>query len=334
MLEPLTQSLANSGTAMVSILIPAFNAGPWIRQCVDSALAQTYPVKEVLIVDDGSTDDTLDILHSYGTRVRVMDGPHAGGNFARNRLLELASGEWLQYLDADDYLLPHKVASQMRRVTDTPDLDMVYSPVILREEKAGTEKVLAMNDDTDLPLHYIRWSGLNTNGFLWRRSSLLTVGGWKNDQPTCQEHELLLRLMEAGQHNFSLVNRPGAVYRINHTTSVSSKNPLQTLQLQMDLLDRLQEYLTRHKLLTRRHRKAFYSKRLQAARAVWKADPVLAKKLAAHARSTGTWWISSSPALPLPYQLVARIFGFGASERLAAFKRSMAVPESGNAGNT
>ena len=319
---------------MVSILIPAFNAGPWIRQCVDSALAQTYPVKEVLIVDDGSTDDTLEILRSYGTRVRVIDGPHAGGNFARNRLLELASGEWLQYLDADDYLLPHKITAQMLRVTETPNLDMVYSPVILREENAGTEKLLAMNDDADLSLHYIRWSGLNTNGFLWRRSSLLKVGGWKNDQPACQEHELVLRLIEADQQRFSLVNLPGAVYRTNHATSVSSRNPLRTLQLQMDLLDRLQEYLTRHRLLTHRHCKAFYSRRLQAARAVWTTDTVLAKKLATHAKSTGTWWILSSPALPLHYQLIAHVFGFGASERLADLKRSIAIPESGNAGNT
>src|ERR1700712_4546869 len=100
---PPIQSPASSNPAMVSILIPAFNAGPWIRQCVDSALEQTYPAKEVLVVDDGSTDDTLDVLHSYGTRVQVVTGQHAGGNAARNKLLNLAKGEWLQYLDADDY---------------------------------------------------------------------------------------------------------------------------------------------------------------------------------------------------------------------------------------
>lgn len=325
---------------MVSILIPALNAGQWIRQSIDSALAQTYPRVEVLVVDDGSTDDTLDILRSYGTRIRVFAGPHAGGNPARNRLLELASGEWLQYLDADDYLLPHKISSQMQHVKDHPDLDMVYSPVILREEETGSEKVLAMDENSDLSLHYIRWHVLNTNGFLWRRSSLLTVGGWKNNQPACQEHELLLRLIEAGWQRFSLVNRPGAVYRTNHTKSLSRKNPLGTLQIQMDLLDRLQEYLTRKQLLTPRHCKAFYSKRLQAARAVWKTDPVWADKLAFHARSTGTWWVSSSPALPFLFQLATRFVGFGTSERLAALKRSIAtkrsipIPDSSNAGHS
>ncbi|MCU1260510.1 MAG: glycosyl transferase, family 2, partial [Bryobacterales bacterium] len=197
---------------MVSILVPAYNAGPWIRQCLDSALAQTYSATEVIVVDDGSTDGTAEAVRSYGNRVRFIESPHEGGNAARNKLLELARGEWLQYLDADDYLLPHKVADQMKRVEQNLDLDIVYSPVILRDEGNGSERLLAMSATADLPLHYIRWSALNTNGFLWRRSSVSEVGGWKLDQAACQEHELLFRMMEAGKR-FSLVNQPGAVYR-------------------------------------------------------------------------------------------------------------------------
>ena len=318
---------------MVSILIPAFNAGPWIGQCLESALAQTYANTEILVVDDGSTDDTLQIVQSFGSRVRVIPGAHAGGNAARNRLLELASGEWLQYLDADDYLLPGKIAAQMECVAKNPDLDLIYSPVILREEATGSERLLEMSEQADLPLHFIRWGQLNTNGFLWRRASVLQAGGWKEDQPACQEHELLLRMMEAG-HRFQLVNRPGAVYRFHHAPSVSRKNPLRTVQLQAGLLSRLEEHLKRQKALTPEHRKALYITRMQAARTAWKTDPALAKTLAAQAKSTGAWWVSSSPALPLNFQILTRFVGFEATERLAARRRPMAGTEPSNAGHS
>lgn len=308
---------------MVSILIPAFNAGPWIRQCVESALAQTYSAKEVIVADDGSTDDTLETLRAFGGRIRIVKGDHAGGNAARNRLLEIAAGEWLQYLDADDYLLPGKIAAQMRRANEIPDLDIVYSPVILRDENNGSERLLAMSEAADLPLHYIRWGALNTNGFLWRRTAVIDAGGWKPDQAACQEHELLLRTIEAGCR-FSLVNEPGAIYRFHREASVSRKNPLRTVQLQMELLDRMQEYLKRRGELTPLHRKALYAVRMQAARTAWPTDPALAVKLASKARSTGTWWVSSSDALPLSFQIMERVMGFGATERLAAMRRPVA----------
>src|SRR5678815_984429 len=98
---------------LVSILIPCYNAERWIRQCIESALDQTYPNKEVIVVDDGSKDASLEVIKSFGDRIRWETGPNRGGNAARNRLLQLAKGEWLQYLDADDYLLPEKISRQM-----------------------------------------------------------------------------------------------------------------------------------------------------------------------------------------------------------------------------
>src|SRR5438309_6069595 len=97
---------------LVSILIPCRNAERWVGQAIESALGQTWPEKEVIVVDDGSTDSSLSIIKSFGDRIRWETGPNRGGNAARNRLLELASGDWLQYLDADDYLLSDKVARQ------------------------------------------------------------------------------------------------------------------------------------------------------------------------------------------------------------------------------
>lgn len=125
---------------LVSILIPCFNAEPWIGECIESALAQTWPEKEVIVVDDGSTDGSLDIVRRFGDRIRWESGLNRGGNAARNRLFELARGEWLQYLDADDYLKPAKVQRQAEFAALHPDCEIIINPVIL-ERQEGNHRV-------------------------------------------------------------------------------------------------------------------------------------------------------------------------------------------------
>jgi glycosyltransferase involved in cell wall biosynthesis len=100
---------------VVSILIPAYNAERWLAQAIRSALAQTWPAKEVIVVDDGSTDDTLEVAKAFeGRGVIVVTQRNAGAAAARNRALSLAQGTYLQWLDADDLLSPNKVARQMQ----------------------------------------------------------------------------------------------------------------------------------------------------------------------------------------------------------------------------
>src|SRR6516162_5899582 len=112
----------------VSILIPCYNAERWIAHAIDSALAQTWNEKEVIVVDDGSTDSSLDVIRGFKDRIRWETGSHRGGGAARNRLLELAYGQWIQYLDADDYLLPNKIAHQMGFIAANMGLDVVFGP--------------------------------------------------------------------------------------------------------------------------------------------------------------------------------------------------------------
>src|SRR5436309_11836996 len=101
---------------LVSILIPCYNAEPWITQCIESALQQSYPHKEVIVIDDGSTDRSAQAIERFGNAVAFHRLAHCGGNAVRNELTRRARGEWLQYLDADDFLLPDKVTAQLRDV--------------------------------------------------------------------------------------------------------------------------------------------------------------------------------------------------------------------------
>jgi glycosyltransferase involved in cell wall biosynthesis len=104
---------------LVSIIIPAYNSGPWIADTVRSAVSQTWPNKEIIIVDDGSTDDTLSIAKSFESRnVRVLEQANSGACRARNRGLEECQGDFIQWLDADDLLAPNKIAAQLKRCDD------------------------------------------------------------------------------------------------------------------------------------------------------------------------------------------------------------------------
>src|SRR5262245_48187120 len=114
--------------SLVSILIPCHNAEQWIAGAIESALAQTWAIKEVIVVDDGSTDSSLDIIKSFSGRIRCEAQEHLGGNQTRNYLLELALGQWVQYLDADDYLRPTKIERQMEYALAHPDCDVICSP--------------------------------------------------------------------------------------------------------------------------------------------------------------------------------------------------------------
>ncbi len=106
---------------IVSIIIPCYNASRWLPETLESALAQTWPQLEIIVVNDGSTDDSLDIARRYEPReVRVIDQPNRGASAARNRGLREARGEFIQFLDADDLLSPGKIAAQVALLGSCP----------------------------------------------------------------------------------------------------------------------------------------------------------------------------------------------------------------------
>lgn len=314
----------------VSVLVPCYNAERWIGPCLDSALAQDHPRFEVVVVDDGSTDNSLALLRSYGSRIRLESLDHRGGNAARNRLLELARGAWLQYLDADDYLLPGKLSRQTAAASGT-DWDVVNSPVRLFYEATGDQRDVVIDPGADPALQFLQWAPFGTIGPLFRREALVRAGGWNEAQLCCQEHELFLRLISAGSR-FGLVNTPLCVYRIHGSNSVSRKDPLRTVRERMRLSALMEARLRDTGALTEAHRAALAVARLETARSAYSRDPVFARELFQTVMAGGRRLWPRTPALPLRYQWAALVGGLDFAENLAARARGrFSSPESGQA---
>jgi len=110
----------------ISVVIPTYNYGRFVHEAIDSVLAQTCAPLEIIVVDDGSTDGTEQIVRAYGDRVRYIRQENAGVGAARNNGIANARGEYVAFLDSDDVWLPEKLAKQLARFDADPDLGLVY----------------------------------------------------------------------------------------------------------------------------------------------------------------------------------------------------------------
>ncbi|MCU1244768.1 MAG: hypothetical protein QOF83_1710 [Solirubrobacteraceae bacterium] len=114
---------------LISVMIPAYNAAPYLAEAIESAFAQTYEPLEVIVVDDGSDDGTLEVAQAFGDRVRAIRQTRGGNGAARNAAVGLAQGHYFAFLDADDRFMPDKLQLQMDALEEDPELDVVFGYV-------------------------------------------------------------------------------------------------------------------------------------------------------------------------------------------------------------
>ncbi len=308
----LTQSAPTQPEPRVSILIPAYNAEPWIGDAIESALAQTYGETEIIVLDDGSTDGTLGVVRGYDVRVETQ--PNAGPNAARNRLLALCTGTWVRYLDADDRLLPAATASQFASLR--PGLDVVVAPILV----AGSTQM--HTPDLDV------WSALfeaglgSTSSILWRRDALVRVGGWNEGVARGQEYELLFRLLQSGAA-LGRGDRPTASVRTTNTASVSRSDPAASIARHAMLVCDGLVYLERSEALTPEHRATAASVLFRLARRQRRYSLVAARELFAAALEwhpeLGVELRRSGPV----YGRLLATFGFDAAEMYDGLARPL-----------
>jgi glycosyltransferase involved in cell wall biosynthesis len=171
----------------VSVIIPAYNAAAHVDRTIESALAQTCAPREILVIDDGSTDNTAGVVSRYPAPVRLLRQANGGPGAARNRGAREAKGEWLALLDADDVWLPHKLERQLP-YTKSPATGVVHSrEAVARVPAKATFAAL--------------WEGnvIHNSSALVRRTALEAVGGYDEDRALIgvEDWNLWLRLAAA-----------------------------------------------------------------------------------------------------------------------------------------
>jgi len=190
-------------TAKVSVLIPAYNAAAYIRQTLDSVLAQTWPNLEVIVVDDGSRDDTYALAQRYASdRVRVVSQPNAGASAARNHAFALATGEYIQYLDADDLLHPDKVRAQLECLAQHPGAQIsgsAWNMFYDVPDESNLRPTILWKDYAD-PVQWLldAWENgvwMQPSAWLTHRALIVAAGPWNEQISLHDDGEFFSRVL-------------------------------------------------------------------------------------------------------------------------------------------
>jgi glycosyltransferase involved in cell wall biosynthesis len=237
-------------TDLVSILMPAFNAERWIAQAIRSALEQTWPRTELVIVDDGSSDRTLDICRSFESRrVKVIAQPNRGAPAARNRALDAAQGSFIQWLDADDVLHPDKIARQMtaahmlsdpRRLLSGPHGSFYY-----RLERAVFARTSLWRDSTPIEYFLARFLDnvwIQTGGWLVSRELTDAAGPWTDSPSPNDDGEYFCRVVMKSA-GVKFVEEARTYYRIGNYDSLAHASSEAARESQFHSMDVSIKYL-------------------------------------------------------------------------------------------
>jgi glycosyltransferase involved in cell wall biosynthesis len=193
----------------VSVVIPAHNAGPFLGEALDSVFAQGLDDPEVVVVDDGSTDDTTRVARSYGRGVQLLSQPRSGSGHARNRGLEATSGELVAFLDADDVWVAEKSRLQLPRLEEDPGLGLVFSDMISFRDGRPDDRTYFQERGFDgrcTPSAIFLHDIVSTPTVILRRACLDAVGRFDETLPIGQDTDLWLRIVL--EFPFAVVNRP------------------------------------------------------------------------------------------------------------------------------
>lgn len=317
---------------LVSILIPCYNAARWLGETLESALAQTWPRCEIILVDDGSTDESLQLARRFETRgVRVLMQANAGAAAARNTAFYAASGQFIQFLDADDLLAPHKIERQLARAATAP----VGAVLTGRWGRFRDDPALAEFADAN-PLfadasprdYFLRYAShdcmMHPAAWLLPRALAETVGPWDEQLSLNDDGEYFSRVVSAASH-IAFCADAVSHYRSALPTSLSAQRSRRHLESAHRAL-----VLITTRMLTLenspRMRRAAADLCQRFAYDYYPAGADLVANALARARQHG-----GSAQLPLGgrgFQLVSRLLGWRAARRLQIAAGKFAAPGS------
>lgn len=206
----------------VSVVIPTYNAGVTVNASIESILRQTYRAFEIIVVDDGSTDDTQEKLQQYSDRIRYIYQENQERSSARNTGMAIAQGEFIAFLDADDTWLPYKLESQVQIMAADPEIALVYSQAYLQAENGEIVGLTGGIFPDDPPEAFYRRLLLGnlipSPTPLLRRSTVKQVGGFDLALRQGEDWDYWLRVARVGK--VKGIPEPLACYRVGSTANL------------------------------------------------------------------------------------------------------------------
>jgi glycosyltransferase involved in cell wall biosynthesis len=216
---------------LVSVIIPTYNRGWIIREAIDSVLEQDFIDFELIVVDDGSTDDTADILKTFGRDINVIRQSNQGVSAARNRGIAASSGQLIAFLDSDDLWLSHKLAVQVEFFTSQPDA------MICQTEEQWIRNGIRVNPK----MRHHKFSGMiferslelclvSPSAVMIKKRLLEEVGRFDERLPACEDYDLWLRI--SCRYPVYLIDTPLIIKRGGHADQLSKAAGLDKFRIQ------------------------------------------------------------------------------------------------------
>jgi glycosyltransferase involved in cell wall biosynthesis len=309
---------------LVSVVIPVLDGAPWIRESIESCLLQTWPVVEMIVVDNGSRDDSLAIARSYERgNLRVVECRTPGASAARNEGIRRAQGEYFQFLDADDVLHPDKISVQMHRLADEPD--SMASCAWARFRDSTSEAVFAsepiwqdLTPVNHLILSWLKSGGMMPSfGWLTPRSVIEAAGPWNESLSLNDDGEYFTRVV-LSSCGVRFCEGAKGYYRTAPVASLSKRRDRQAAESGL----RAATLSCEHLLLAdggKEARAACATTLMRFAYSCYPEHRDLCEKAEALAGELG------GSNLPIgggwPTRISARLFGWKATRRLQVLKR-------------
>lgn len=226
-----------------SVIIPAFNAAATLARAIESVGSQTWPAHEIIVVDDGSSDASAEVALRFGAAVRLIRQPNHGVSMARNAGAAAATGDWLAFLDADDWYAPDRIKLHAEWIASDPTLDFLTGDYEYRDAKgrllgssmiqhesgrmllakaAGTGRAV-IETSAEITAFVADHFG-DTHTLSVPRARFIELGGYPTGFKVCEDVHFLTRLV-ANSHRIGVICRSLGVYMI-HGDSATRRHPV------------------------------------------------------------------------------------------------------------
>jgi len=310
------------GAAAISVIIPCYNAEGWIGEALQSVLDQDVPTPEIIVVDDGSTDRSAEVVRETFPAVRLARIEKSGVSRARNVGTKMATGQFLQFLDADDLLAAGKLRVQTEALERT-GADVAYGdwqewiPGPGGEFRPGKSVSRQIGEDPEVDLFTDFWCPPAT--YLFSRRLVELVGGWNESLPVTQDARFAL---DCALQKGSFVYCPGvmAYYRIHGSGSLSRNNVAEFIRDFLRNAEQVEDWWSGHGGLTVSQRRGLRKVYGYVARGSYRKNPaVFEKALTALERVSPNY----CPEEPKGLVLLTRLFGYRHAEEAAFWYRRL-----------